>query len=332
MFEVKEGLGFVLNVMSSAQLAYALKTGFRLGLFEQMSTGERTVDELADASNLSAYRARALANFLASHGVLQKNADCYSLPKEFKPYLTKGSDQNVTSCLDFLTAPFVLDAHANLSATLTDGLETDTTEANHQVWELYADSMGPIVRNTCRQIASYVSPQLQGGSTRVLDVSASHGYYGIEIAQQASSARITALDWENVLAKTASNVKAAGLQDRFDYMAGSAFDVDFGQQFDLILLPAFLHHFGPADCQQMVEKTFSALKPGGRLMVIDYMSDNEGVGTIPASFDLLMAATTSQGSVYKVSEIEHMLQNAGFGQVRHVPDLKIDQQAVEGFR
>jgi hypothetical protein len=46
--------------------------------------------------------------------------------------------------------------------------------------------------------------------------------------------QVTAVDWKNVLAVAEEHARAAGVAERFRTIPGSAFDVPFGEGFDLV--------------------------------------------------------------------------------------------------
>ena len=83
---------------------------------------------------------------------------------------------------------------------------------------------------------------------RVLDIAASHGLFGIAFGRRFPDCRVTGLDWGAVVAVARENADAAGMGDRYDTIVGSAFDVDWGTGYDVVLLPNFLHHFDRAGC------------------------------------------------------------------------------------
>ncbi|MGO7209260.1 hypothetical protein ACCT30_50845, partial [Rhizobium ruizarguesonis] len=76
----------------------------------------------------------------------------------------------------------------------------------------------------------------------------SPGFFGIEIAKALLSAEIVAVDWAAVLELSRQNAENAGVSDRYQTIAGSAFDVEWGTGYDLVLLPNFLHNFDLPTC------------------------------------------------------------------------------------
>src|SRR4029077_16799793 len=99
---------------------------------------------------------------------------------------------------------------------------------------------------------------------RVLDVAAGHGVFGITVAKHYPQARVTALDWANVLAGAAEQAEGEGVAGRHTLRPGSAFDVNWGGPYDVVLLTNFFHHFDEPTCVRIAAKAHAALAPGGR--------------------------------------------------------------------
>jgi hypothetical protein len=61
------------------------------------------------------------------------------------------------------------------------------------------------------------------------------------------------------------------------------------------------------------------LKPGGRMVIIDFVLNANRVSPSPdAAFALTLLATSARGTVYTFQEYSHMLRAAGFHRVRHL--------------
>ncbi len=158
------------------------------------------------------------------------------------------------------------------------------------------------------------------GPVRVLDIAAGHGLFGIEVARQNPHAHIVALDWAPVLEVARGNAQKAGVADRFETLPGSAFDVDYGGPYDIVLLTNFLHHFDTATCVRLLRKVHAALKPGGRAATLEFVPNEDRVSPpMPASFSLTMLTTTESGDAYTFRELEAMYREAGFDRIAAVP-------------
>jgi ubiquinone/menaquinone biosynthesis C-methylase UbiE len=164
--------------------------------------------------------------------------------------------------------------------------------------------------------AQMIADILLAGSTapmKVLDIAAGHGIYGISIAQKNPDARVVAVDWPNVLQVAQENADKFGVADRYERLPGSAFDVDFGSGYEIILLTNFLHHFDPATNETLLRKVRQALKPGGRAATLEFVPNEDRVSPpFPAAFSMMMLGGTPAGDAYTFPELERMLANAGF--------------------
>lgn len=116
------------------------------------------------------------------------------------------------------------------------------------------------------------------------------------------------------------NAERAGVQDRYDMLAGSAFQIDFGGPYDVVLLTNFLHHFDTSACVDLLKKVRRALVSGGKVATLEFVPNEDRVSPpLPAAFSLMMLASTPAGDAYTLSELTAMYQEAGLGKVTSHP-------------
>jgi ubiquinone/menaquinone biosynthesis C-methylase UbiE len=164
--------------------------------------------------------------------------------------------------------------------------------------------------------ADLLAQRILQGSTaplKVLDIAAGHGLFGIAFARHDPQASIVAVDWANVLNVAQENAERAGVADRYRTLPGSAFEVEFGGGYDVVLLTNFLHHFDATTNESLMRKIHAALKPGGRAVALEFVPDENRVAPPgSASFALVMLATTPAGDAYTFREYEAGFKSAGF--------------------
>jgi len=101
---------------------------------------------------------------------------------------------------------------------------------------------------------------------------------------------------------------------RYQVLPGSAFEVEFGEGYDIVLLTNFLHHFDQATCETLLRKVSAALKPGGRAITFEFVPNEDRVSPpMAAAFSMMMLGTTESGDAYTFSEFDRMFRNSGFG-------------------
>ena len=185
-------------------------------------------------------------------------------------------------------------------------------EPDNPVWVEFAENMAPMMGPLAGPLGALV---LEGytGPMRVLDIAAGHGLFGIEIAKQNRQAHVTGLDWANVLKVAVANAEKVGVEDRYDLLPGSAFDVEFGGPYDAVLLTNFLHHFDVPTNVRLLKKVRAALKPGGRAVTLEFVPNEDRVSPpMAAAFSMTMLATTASGDAYTFKELAGMYAEAGF--------------------
>jgi cyclopropane fatty-acyl-phospholipid synthase-like methyltransferase len=132
-----------------------------------------------------------------------------------------------------------------------------------------------------------------------------------------------------VLEVAKENAQKAGVADRYSTIEGSAFDVEYGSGYDLVLLTNFLHHFDAPTCETLLRKVHAALADGGRSVTLEFVPNEDRV-TPPdaAGFSMMMLTTTPSGDAYTFAELERMAANAGFSRSTLYPLPPTIEQVV----
>ncbi len=326
----------VLDTVNAFQRTEALKAAVELDLFTYLSAGRSTAAELATACGAALRGVRILADYLTTLGFLRKDGDRYALAPDAAAFLDRRLPAYLGGVFEFLLAPQLRQSFETLTAAVRKGgtavSDEGTVSHDNPVWVAFARAMGPLMRLPAELLAGLVG----GGRDRplrVLDVAAGHGLFGIAVAKHFPKAHVTALDWPAVLAVAAENAKAEGVADRHTLLPGSAFEVDWGGPYDVVLLTNFLHHFDPPTCERLAAKAHAALAPGGRVLTLEFVPDADRVNPpATAGFALTMLATTAAGDAYTFAEYEGMFAAAGFARSEFHPLPPTAQQAVVSYR
>jgi ubiquinone/menaquinone biosynthesis C-methylase UbiE len=259
-----------------------------------------------------------LCDYLTVAQFLAKHTDGrYSLTPESQLYLNRRSPAYVGGIAAFLSGEHIGDAFQRFTESVRKGgtvmPEQGSITPEHPMWEDFARGMAAVMRPAAADIARIVGAK-DLGACKILDIAAGHGIFGITLAGENPEAEVYAVDWQNVLAIAQRNAEAAGIgSGRYHLLPGSAFEVEFGEGYDLVLLTNFFHHFDPQTCETLMRKVYAALRDGGRAVTLEFVPNEDRV-TPPAeaSFALVMLGTTPAGDAYTFSEFERMFSNAGF--------------------
>jgi len=313
----------IFEMLQAHQRTAALKAAIDLDLFRALGEGAGDVASIARHCAASERGIRILCDFLTIHGILVKENGAYRHSPTSAAFLDPRSPACLASIAQFLSNPAMREPYSHLADVVRAGRTTlpghGSVEPENPIWVQFAESMAPMMAPMAAPLGALV---LDGytGPMRVLDIAAGHGLFGIEVAKQNPQAHVTGLDWAPVLHVALENARKAGVQDRYDMLPGSAFEVDFGGPYDAVLLTNFLHHFDPPTCIGLLKKVHAALRPGGRAATLEFVPNEDRVSPpMPAAFSMTMLASTVAGDAYTFSELGRMYSEAGFRDVTAHP-------------
>jgi ubiquinone/menaquinone biosynthesis C-methylase UbiE len=306
----------IFETLNAYQKTAALKTAIELDVFSAIADGATTHASIAKRCQSSERGIRILCDYLAINGFLTKNGQEYALADDSAVFLNRRSPAYLGAAANFLALPEIMNLYQDLTAIVRAGTslqgEKSTAEPDSSKWVEFARSMSGLQRITAAALAETLDASA-GEKWKVLDVAAGHGVFGVTIAKQNPNAEIFALDWPEVLKVAHENAKAAGVAARHHHLPGSAFEVDFGKDYDIVLLTGFLHHFDPQTIDTILRKAHAALKPRGRVVTVEFVPNEDRVSPpAPAAFSMIMLGTTRAGDAYPYSEYDRMFRKAGF--------------------
>jgi len=308
--------GLVFEMLQAHQRTAALKAAIDLDLFRAVGDGPGDVASIARQCSASERGIRILCDYLTIYGVLAKVEGYYRHTPTSAAFLDPRSPSSLASIAQFLSNPATREPYDHLAEIVRAGRTTlageGTTEPENPIWVQFAETMAPMMAPLAGPLGAVV---LDGhtGPMRVLDIAAGHGLFGIEIAKQNPQARVTGLDWAPVLRVALDNARKAGVEERYDMLPGSAFEVDFSGPYDAVLLTNFLHHFDQPTCVNLLRKVHAALKPGGRVATLEFVPNEDRVSPpMPAAFSMTMLTSTVAGDAYTLNELTTMYNQANF--------------------
>ena len=304
----------VFDTLNGYQRTQALKTAIELELFTAIGEGYTTAKAIAERCGASERGTRIVCDYLTINGFLTKQGDEYSLTPDSATFLDKRSPAYMGTVTNFILSSHIREPFEKLTETVRNGFYAADTafEPDHPMWVEFARSMQPMMALPSQLMAQLVDPT-KDKKLRVLDIAAGHGLFGIAFAKQNPQLEVTAVDWPKVLEVAKENAQAAGVSDRYQTNPGSAFDVDYGTGYDLVLLTNFLHHFDKETCETLLRKVHAALADGGRAVALEFVPNDDRISPPQAAaFSMQMLGGTPTGDAYTFAELQEMFEHAGF--------------------
>jgi 2-polyprenyl-3-methyl-5-hydroxy-6-metoxy-1,4-benzoquinol methylase len=309
-----------MDALCAFQLTEALKGAIELDVFTHIAAGAVTAAQIAERAGAAERGIRILCDYLTVRRFLGKDDGRYRCSPTAAVFLDKRSPAYIGSIANFLANERVVKTYRNLAGAARRGgtVATSTVTPNDPVWVEFARSMAPFLGMMAGVLAPIVATP--GQAQKVLDVAAGHGLFGLRVAQANPAATVYGTDWADVLSVAVENAAALGVSDRYHTIPGSAFDVDLGSGYDLVLVPNFLHHFDAATNTSLLMKIRRAMTPGATIAIVEFVPNEDRVSPpIPASFSLQMLGATEGGEAYTFRDLDGMLAAAGFSDRRAQP-------------
>jgi precorrin-6B methylase 2 len=323
----------IFNALNAYQQTAALRTAIEIDVFSAIGAGANTSAALAAKTGAAEKGVRVLCDYLTVQGFLNKEQERYGLTQESAIFLDRKSPACLGSMAGFLGAQRARSVFDSFTETVRNGGSVwkeggDNTKPNDEYWVAFAKSMAPLTVPSAEFISGLLRAE-EGKPTRVLDIAAGHGMYGITVARKNPKAEIVALDWPNVLQVAKENAQKFGLGERYSVREGSAFETDMGSGYDYVLLTNIFHHFDMPTCEKLIKRVHAALRPDGKAITLEFVPNEDRV-TPPtaAAFSLIMLANTNAGDAYTFSEYEKMFRNAGFAKSTLHPVPEMPQQVI----
>lgn len=306
------------NIAWGYEASMILSAAIELDVFTAVHAGNATVEKIARALNIPLRPARMLLDALVGMEALGKARGAYKLTPESKTFLVKGEPDYLGASLivnparsaDWFKLPTALKTGRPLERTLSpEERKAFFTELVKEIFPMsYASSV-----ILCKKLG--VGKSLKG--LKVLDVGCGSAAWSIAFALADNISQVTALDFPEVIEVAKNYVQRFRLQKQFEFLGGDYHQTDFGHsRYDVILLGQICHMEGEAGTKKLFKKSFDALKPGGKLLVAEFIANDLRTGPrLPLMFALIMLMYCEHGDVYSAKELKRWLDFTGFKKV-----------------
>ncbi len=281
--------------------------------------------------------AEILLDALASMDLLAKREGVYRNSPLASRFLVRGRRGFLGDNLKY--QEIIWDAWSELAAALKKGGAVRPLEywlLKHRGFaEEYIRGMDNIAKKPSREIARAVRC---AEARSLLDVGAGPGTYARAFLERNPGLRATLLDLPVTLKITRQILrKHPRAAARTTLVPGDYKKAPFGRgRHDLVLMSHITHDESPRTNGQLARKCFAALRPGGKVIVHDFMVDEDRVRpAFGALFSVHMLTYTRGGRTYTAGEYRQWLREAGFRRLEQrkiVPEAKNATEIIVGTR
>lgn len=158
------------------------------------------------------------------------------------------------------------------------------------------------------------------GSSRLLDAGGGDAVNALVLAEANEHLHVTVLDIDATVPMTRKKVAEAGLQDRVDVRAVDILNEPFPEGYDTVMFAHQLVIWTLEENTELLRKAYDVLPDGGRVVIFNSMSNDEGDGPVVAALDSVYFASlpAEGGMIYSWAQHERCLRDAGFRNPRRI--------------
>lgn len=309
-------------------IAKVLGTACELGIFDQLSKGPLSLEELAERTYSHPQGLLLLLRPLVSAGYLRYRRGRYANTAMAQRWLTCSSPISI--------APYIL--HSPDIVAIWDHLP-EVVRTNRQAMRMpyEEDACNPATREAlARHYAGLASlamalggevvqrVRLPHGAAHLLDVGGSHAAYSVLFCRKYPHLLATILDIEPGIEAGQRTAQQVGMEDRLSFVCGNIVCDNFAAlladypAFDVALYFHVAHLLPPEINAAVLKKVVETLKPGGMLIFLDQVTDSTHGSRLASLMVQFMALTmtTVGGTCYPFATVKGWLEEAGMERVR----------------
>ena len=297
-----------------------------LELFTAIETGSNTVSRFAEHASISEVNAERLMTMCATAGLINWQDDHYKNADDVQRFLVKGEKSYAGPWLTFTRPGWK--SWGNLTeklknpeeATVIGSYETMTVD-NARTYHEATSSIG---FGAGRRFVKHVDLKHR---TKMMDLGGGSGAYSIVAAQNHPQLSAVVFDLPPVVEVTKDFIAKNGVTDQVSTQGGDFTKNDFPENCDVAVMASNLPQYNREIINQVIQKAFDALLPGGEMHLIGEMLDDDRCGPMDAAiWGLMEVMSNSTGLAHSRSDCVSYFEQAGFKSIEvheFIPDILV---------
>lgn len=293
-------------------LAYAIRTAVSLGIFEALESGQKNVEQLAEATSANEKVLPLLLDVLVNTELLERYEDDYALSTVARlvpDRLMDFGDLHWCHLENFMRSGTSLPANTNLAHTQADFL--NGSAANEWM-------MTPAAIDAAQV--------LDMGNTRtglrILEIGCGSAIFGSTLIHRDKESRLVLLDNAGNLKRAEKTIESIETGDRVEYVESDYVEFKLDHKpFDLVIATNLVHRHNEEECSRVFASVREHLNSSGEFVVVDIFPGQQDGETTRSIQALEIALRTENGGLHDPARFQHALIMNGFDQIRfaHLP-------------
>ncbi|MCP4229437.1 MAG: methyltransferase domain-containing protein [bacterium] len=306
-----------------------LFAGYELGIFTELEEGGKSSEDVARKIDSDPRATNRLMHALVALGLLEKDSDLFYNSPGASQCLVEGKTEYLSNLQHTI---YTFSGWTTLTEAVRQGTsvyECPGGEEGEKRTAAFIEAMDYLSKRRAKGLISHLDLT---GVGRVLDVGGGSGENAMEFARTGDDVEVTVFDLPDVVHLTDGYIERAGLSERVRTVAGDYHCDGLGDSYDMVLLSQIIHSNSPDENAELIQKCADALNEGGRLVIQDFIVDEDRSGPPWAVvFALNMLVATETGDTYTENEMGDVMTRAGFSDIERI-DTDFGTTLIIGVR
>ncbi|MBC8440888.1 MAG: SAM-dependent methyltransferase [Deltaproteobacteria bacterium] len=305
-----------------------LHASVKLDIFTVIGSKALSCDQINKTLKLDKRGLCLLLNSLSALGLLVKKEETYSNSPPALTFLSKNSPQYLGFMI--LHHHHLMESWHKMDTAIIEGKQTRRRSSFSDEERRESFLMGMF--NIGMATAPGLSKELNlSGCKRLLDLGGGPGTFAIHFCLANPGLKASVYDLETTRPFAEKTIKKFNVSDRIDFLPGNYVEDEFIESnvFDAAWLSHILHGEGPEQAGQIIGKTVSALKPGSKIFIHEFILNDTMDGPLfPALFSINMYLGTPDGQSYSETQLSDMLKAHGVKNIKRLSFVGPTQSGI----
>jgi hypothetical protein len=306
----------IMRIALGFMAAKHLFVASEIGVFEKLSDGPATLDELAAKSGIPRRTLRISADAMVSLGLLQREGDRYRNSETAAAFLAGNEGPDLRPMLRFwdkISYPAWLDLESAVRSGSGQG-DFRFSEEQQQIFSAGVEAF------TAGMAAALAANYDFSRHSRVLDVAGGTGSFLIAILRHYPSLRGTLFELPGTCAVARQRLARQPEGSRIEVVEGDLLKDPLPDGHDVAIAANIAHGLSAAHNVELLKKIRAHVTTGARLLLVDLWMDS--TRTQPAAAPLMSGeflVHAGEGQAYAEEEADQWLAQTGWRKLERRP-------------
>ena len=308
--------GSLLQISGSYWQSATLHAAVKLDIFQLLGAKNLSASEVATSLEADTGACQLLLDALCAMELLKKSASTYGNSEFSSSYLDTGSPTNLCDIIMHHQNLYAAWGQLDLSVREGEPRREGASDGDEEQRKNFLMGMHNLASLTAPAIAAQID---LGGYEHLLDLGGGPGTFALHFCQKNPELQAIVYDLPTSRPFAEQVARQMGLQNSVSFQEGDFTRSEIEGSYDVAWLSHILHGEDEEACRMIIEKAVACLRPGGRILIHEFILNNEKDGPLfPALFSLNMLLNTPGGRSYSEAELFEMLRDTGVQKLEHL--------------